>query len=232
MYTVETLAQHLNVSGQCVRNWIKSGMLECVHETGTCTIISEESLDNFLKSNPQYIKNDSHWMYGEWYTVKQFAKKYGFKRNTVYDWIDKGKLKTTKTSCDGRMYIITKDEAERFLNKLNDVEEPEVIDVPCKQPESHHLYAVSEFANIIGVPVKRAYNIVEKGQIKVIKGEGKLGRIRIDPSEVEKYLQQRKTGHNAVGKGSDSKDITTEIDDRIAACEMVVDCLKAIRNKL
>lgn len=50
------------------------------------------------------------------YSIEEWAERYGLSRSTVYNLIASGKLKTSKI---GRRRIITVQQDQEFLNRLN-----------------------------------------------------------------------------------------------------------------
>lgn len=203
MQTVQSFAARLGVTETTVHNWINEGNLDAIAETGKCTLISEESAEEFTKKNPQYNYNGSNG-----YTIKQFAKTYGFNPYTVRSWVNNGTLAVQKTKVGGRMDIITVEEAKRFLMTKNMALEPsaeallkyaptaevEAPAVPEPQPEpavkyiSHH-----DLAERAGLQFATILHYIETGIIPAEKMETAGGKPywRIKESDAVAFLTGR-----------------------------------------
>lgn len=47
-YRIKDAAEKLSVTPKTIRNWIKLGLLEAVHATSRCILISENALQRFV----------------------------------------------------------------------------------------------------------------------------------------------------------------------------------------
>jgi len=235
MYTVQTLAKRLGVTDRCVYNWINNGNLRYTEEKGKGIFISEDSLDSFLEQNPKY---DFNFTGTNGYTIKQFAKTFGFNHKTVQTWIETGKLKTVKTTVGGRMHVITKEEAERFIAERNgQIEKPK----PTTSESPEKLYTVREAAKLFDISDKTLYYAIEHGTLKTNSIGGK---IRLSKDDIYDYINnhshnKKKTNETipvpiSASKKKIKKNSTLKqnLSELITACEMVTECLKNVRDNL
>src|SRR3990172_2537397 len=64
------------------------------------------------------------------YTVKEVSDLLGFSTNTVYKYLDEGKIKATRLGKEGR-FRISADEINRLVPESRETVSPQAVDIPA-----------------------------------------------------------------------------------------------------
>lgn len=98
MYTIEQVAEILNFKIRTIRQWIYDGKMNAVKVNHEWRIPKEE-----VERIRESVKDSD-------YNIKSAAEYIGVSRQTIYDWIDAGRLKAYRVNgCP----MISKEDVER-----------------------------------------------------------------------------------------------------------------------